>query len=302
MRFTAARLPTVALAALALPAPGLAATVSIFTRAGTVSDSASGQASVSIGRADEQASGAANERPGFVGVASSTAAQSRQPDPFNQPSDLIPQVSTQAGFADLFFHRLGSSPDLGNGTYRLTFAVSLGGTSAAGQTPAPNGVPMSSSAAFTYRYSLGSLVREGSFSLSRFNGGTDIVTSGLGAGGVYFDQSIVHIGDFTTIGLNASGFSSAAAYGLGSASSSVGAEARWLGVSAVEYDAGGGNFVAAPTGFRLDLTSDSSGFDYWNAAVAPPAGGVPEPASWVLLITGFGFVGGSLRRQRYAAA
>ncbi|MEY2882466.1 MAG: motif, partial [Pseudomonadota bacterium] len=34
-------------------------------------------------------------------------------------------------------------------------------------------------------------------------------------------------------------------------------------------------------------------------AAAP---GVPEPASWALLITGFGLVGVSLRRQRPALA
>ena len=32
--------------------------------------------------------------------------------------------------------------------------------------------------------------------------------------------------------------------------------------------------------------------------IAPPAGAVPEPAAWALLIAGFGLAGGSLRRQR----
>jgi PEP-CTERM motif len=32
----------------------------------------------------------------------------------------------------------------------------------------------------------------------------------------------------------------------------------------------------------------------------PPAGGVPEPATWALLIAGFGGVGAALRRSRAA--
>jgi len=32
-----------------------------------------------------------------------------------------------------------------------------------------------------------------------------------------------------------------------------------------------------------------------------PPGGVPEPASWALMILGFGAVGASLRRRRMAA-
>lgn len=34
----------------------------------------------------------------------------------------------------------------------------------------------------------------------------------------------------------------------------------------------------------------------------PTAGGVPEPASWALMITGFGFAGMAMRRRRTAAA
>lgn len=36
--------------------------------------------------------------------------------------------------------------------------------------------------------------------------------------------------------------------------------------------------------------------------VLPPTGGVPEPASWAMLIAGFGLVGASQRRRRHAAA
>ena len=36
--------------------------------------------------------------------------------------------------------------------------------------------------------------------------------------------------------------------------------------------------------------------------VAPPVGGVPEPATWAILIAGFGFVGTAMRRRRIAIA
>jgi hypothetical protein len=36
--------------------------------------------------------------------------------------------------------------------------------------------------------------------------------------------------------------------------------------------------------------------------VTPPTGGVPEPASWAMMITGFGLAGAALRRRRLAAA
>ncbi len=49
-----------------------------------------------------------------------------------------------------------------------------------------------------------------------------------------------------------------------------------------------------------DITFSSSGiaFEFDNLAVA----GVPEPASWALMIGGFGLAGASLRRRRAATA
>lgn len=53
------------------------------------------------------------------------------------------------------------------------------------------------------------------------------------------------------------------------------------------------SFVGAQnTNLRLDdITFDVR-------AVAPPVGGIPEPASWAMMIGGFGLVGAAQRRQR----
>lgn len=48
----------------------------------------------------------------------------------------------------------------------------------------------------------------------------------------------------------------------------------------------------------LQLTSNSNSFEIDNLAVAP----VPEPATWLMLILGFGLVGGVLRRREHETA
>ncbi len=47
---------------------------------------------------------------------------------------------------------------------------------------------------------------------------------------------------------------------------------------------------------------ESWGIDNWSLAAIPAGGTVPEPASWALLIAGFGLVGASARRRRLASA
>ncbi|MBS0479307.1 MAG: PEP-CTERM sorting domain-containing protein [Proteobacteria bacterium] len=50
----------------------------------------------------------------------------------------------------------------------------------------------------------------------------------------------------------------------------------------------------SPTGHTGYVYLDGFG------AVTPPAGGVPEPATWAMMIMGFGLMGGAIRRQRAA--
>jgi len=58
------------------------------------------------------------------------------------------------------------------------------------------------------------------------------------------------------------------------------------------------------SGGSKDGTTVDATFDWKNDpnGVAGLAGGVPEPASWALMIGGFGMAGGMLRRRRTAAA
>jgi hypothetical protein len=67
------------------------------------------------------------------------------------------------------------------------------------------------------------------------------------------------------------------------------------------------NFIAGPgeiiTGLKLTSTGVAFEFDSFAAEAIDPGGGaVPEPASWAMLIAGFGLVGASARRRRALAA
>lgn len=57
--------------------------------------------------------------------------------------------------------------------------------------------------------------------------------------------------------------------------------------------------IGSITGFRLDSAANPGGFPSLGAiSFADTAGAVPEPATWALLILGFGVVGGAMRRRR----
>jgi hypothetical protein len=48
-------------------------------------------------------------------------------------------------------------------------------------------------------------------------------------------------------------------------------------------------------------TDESWGIDNWALLAVPSVGGVPEPATWAMLIAGFGLVGAVSRRRRSAS-
>lgn len=56
--------------------------------------------------------------------------------------------------------------------------------------------------------------------------------------------------------------------------------------------------TAGETFSSITLASRSNSFEIDNLAVRTAGGVIPEPATWAMLIAGFGLVGASLRRQR----
>ncbi|MFW2850508.1 PEPxxWA-CTERM sorting domain-containing protein [Sphingomonas sp. TX0543] len=60
----------------------------------------------------------------------------------------------------------------------------------------------------------------------------------------------------------------------------------------VSYNANGGPLITGAT-----FTSSSNSFEFDNLARA-----VPEPATWALMILGFGAIGGAMRRRRVSVA
>ncbi len=66
--------------------------------------------------------------------------------------------------------------------------------------------------------------------------------------------------------------------------------------------------TGGPTAISFTISSSTAvGFndpliDGVSFALAGPGGGVPEPASWAMLIAGFGLVGAAARRRRVVAA
>lgn len=78
----------------------------------------------------------------------------------------------------------------------------------------------------------------------------------------------------------------------------VGAAVAALGASEFRYlrltGTAGGN-IGGSNGFDLEAV----GLVNFREAIAPPPpGGVPEPATWAMLIAGFGLVGAAARRRR----
>ena len=74
------------------------------------------------------------------------------------------------------------------------------------------------------------------------------------------------------------------------------AAGNWLNATTVEFD------EALLIAFSWKPGQNTSGFLQFDNIVLNREAAVPEPATWALLIAGFGFVGASLRRRRAIAA
>ncbi|MEW5685876.1 MAG: PEPxxWA-CTERM sorting domain-containing protein, partial [Pseudomonadota bacterium] len=64
-------------------------------------------------------------------------------------------------------------------------------------------------------------------------------------------------------------------------------------------DDAAGAYILSPTFGQTTATADFLGFQF--VTTPDPGTAVPEPATWALLIAGFGLAGGSLRRTRSLA-
>ena len=100
----------------------------------------------------------------------------------------------------------------------------------------------------------------------------------------------------TAVAINGTFFVGADMFFNGSGSGSAVADfshtARWGGLQSVVTT--GGEDVT-----QLATITSGSGFDY---VTAPAIAGVPEPATWALMIGGFGMAGSVLRRRRAVVA
>lgn len=64
------------------------------------------------------------------------------------------------------------------------------------------------------------------------------------------------------------------------------------------------SFVWSTAGLvnKKGIEHDVSHIAFWGAEPGTPGGGVPEPATWAMMIAGFGAVGAVLRRRKVAFA
>ena len=88
-----------------------------------------------------------------------------------------------------------------------------------------------------------------------------------------------------------SGFDSYSSSGLSDFSHTL----EWSGITGFTALDANGDPVDLSPGARFTLLNDQ-GVDFWNGADS--FGAAPEPASWALMIAGFGAAGGMLRRRR----
>ena len=122
--------------------------------------------------------------------------------------------------------------------------------------------------------------------IAPFTGPNAVTTIGYSApGGVSSNGT----GEWITV--DAAGNGTGVAWGVGDLANAQ------LGALTVIFDV---NFMQTTAPFNsVQLTKNLIGFI--GDQVDPPVGGIPEPATWAMLILGFGFVGFAARRRRGVA-
>lgn len=265
-----------------------------------------GLATVTYSDAHRYGTASAYEFVGGVGVSTFSSTTGVSTNSF-----VNMQTGSSASFADSFRVR-ADTPNLfeeAGGVYQLTVAIKATGTQQA--TGAQQGVNSYSTATADYKYAWNVTAPGHAASGSggvdtRFfdDGSTQTTVLGDGAAGTFGTVIFVRLGDIVSLSLSAGSFSSADGVAPATGFADFGHTLRWGGITDVSFiPDGGGPSPELPDGFRLSLTSDSTGFDYWNAAGPNPyttPAGVPEPSSWALALTGFLFAGSAIRRRKAA--
>lgn len=154
----------------------------------------------------------------------------------------------------------------------------------------------SSIQSWSWNFGLSGLAWTDSF--SQYGDATNGVwTVGNGFGYRTYTANII-LGQATTTRMDMTASISANAGGFGGSfvevASDLGHTVTWRGITSLTIN---GQQVTDFTAL-----STTTGFDFRTGIVDPPTGGVPEPASWAMLIVGFGLTGASMRRRRVAGA
>jgi PEP-CTERM motif len=208
----------------------------------------------------------------------------------------------KAFFSDSFRVTLEQVADVGDATsFLLTVPIITSGTATINWQPSSFNPSLSSSGQAGYEYNWSVLNASGSGRYRISKPGSRPETIIDTTNGSNTAEIRVTLGQVVPLRLYASADILVGAFaGTGaSGAADFGHTLRWGGVSSISAFNSAGQSVALPENFNLSLVSDTTGFDYRNAAGPNPftTTPVPEPETYAMLLAGLGLVGAIARRR-----